>query len=97
MEQHILLDLYSIVPPPYVVELNNHPLGNELQAALQKLTGRRTVPNVMVNGRSIGGGDDIEELHDDNELAEKLLSMGGKRMTKVERLDDGEKKTEMKA
>jgi hypothetical protein len=44
------------------------------------MTGRRTVPNVLINGRSIGGGDDVAALHDSGALIEKIKSMGGKRM-----------------
>ncbi|KAK3651192.1 hypothetical protein LTR56_002050 [Elasticomyces elasticus] len=82
--KHILLDMYTISPPPYVVELDQHELGQGLQGALHKSTGRRTVPNVLINGKSIGGGDDIEALHRDGKLAETLRSMGGKRVVSVE-------------
>jgi len=44
------------------------------------MTGRRTVPNILINGKSIGGGDDVQELHESGKLAEKVKSMGGKRM-----------------
>ena len=94
--QHILLDLYSIVPPPYVVELDEHKLGSGLQSALERLTGRRTVPNVMINGKSIGGGDEVGELHEEDKLASTISTMVGKRMTKVQRIDEDSKKTEMK-
>ncbi|OQO04934.1 hypothetical protein B0A48_07952 [Cryoendolithus antarcticus] len=81
--KHILLDLYTITPPPYVVELDQHELGPGLQAALLKSTGRRTVPNVLINGKSIGGGDDIQELHETGKLAETVQAMGGKRVMSV--------------
>jgi glutaredoxin len=83
--KHILLDLYSITPPPYVVELDQHELGSGLQDALKKSTGRRTVPNILINGKSIGGGDDVEALHNGDELVEKVKSMGGKRIVEVKR------------
>lgn len=94
--QHILLDLYNISPPPYVVELDEHPLGSELQSALEKTTGRRTVPNVLINGRSIGGGDDVQELHDDDELIRTITSYGGKRIVNMEKVSGYERKTEMR-
>lgn len=78
--KHILLDLYKISPPPYVVELDEHELGQQLQAQLGQMTGRRTVPNILINGKSIGGGDDVQELHDSGKLMDKVKSMGGKRM-----------------
>ena len=78
--KRILLEKYTIVPAPYVVELDTHPLGPGLQAALAKSTGRRTVPNVLVSGRSIGGGDDIEALDAGGGLLEKVKGMAGKRI-----------------
>ncbi|KAI6904780.1 hypothetical protein KC318_g6271 [Hortaea werneckii] len=78
--KHILLDMYNITPAPYVVELDQHELGPGLQATLQKSTGRRTVPNVLINGKSIGGGDDIAALHQEGKLIETVTSMAGKRV-----------------
>ncbi|KAJ5359916.1 hypothetical protein N7517_009107 [Penicillium concentricum] len=74
----ILLEHYSIEPKPLVVELDQHPLGPYLQALLAQSTGRRTVPNVLVSGKSIGGGDDIAALDQSDELASTLRQMGGK-------------------
>ncbi|KAL8947928.1 MAG: hypothetical protein Q9222_005831 [Ikaeria aurantiellina] len=76
----ILLEKYTIVPTPFVVELDEHRLGSGLQAALEKSTGRRTVPNVLINGKSIGGGDDVQKLDMDGELVGKVKNMGGKRI-----------------
>ncbi|KAI0841193.1 glutaredoxin [Hypoxylon sp. FL0890] len=81
----ILLDKYSIDPAPYVVELDEHPLGKELQARLGVMTGRRTVPNIMINGKSLGGSDEIAELDSRKTLIDKLKSMGGKRLSMKER------------
>ena len=79
----ILLEKYTIVPAPFVVELNEHRLGQGLQSALAKSTGRRTVPNVLINGKSIGGGDDVEALDTKDELIDKVKSMGGKRIVEA--------------
>jgi glutaredoxin 3 len=39
--------------------------GADIQAALLSLTGQRTVPNVFVNGKHVGGNDDTHAaLHD---------------------------------
>ncbi|KAF2102866.1 hypothetical protein NA57DRAFT_71851 [Rhizodiscina lignyota] len=78
--KRILLEDYKITPAPYVVELDEHPLGPELQAALATSTGRRTVPNVLINGKSIGGGDDVQALHDQGTLTDTVKTMGGKRI-----------------
>ncbi|RYP85966.1 hypothetical protein DL769_000829 [Monosporascus sp. CRB-8-3] len=87
----ILLEKYSIDPAPYVVELDEHPLGAKIQARLGDLTGRKTVPNIMINQKSIGGGDEIAELDGRKTLIDKFKSMGGKRFTMKERFVDKSK------
>ncbi|KAJ8058257.1 hypothetical protein OCU04_012451 [Sclerotinia nivalis] len=84
----ILLEKYSIDPLPYVIELDQHPLGGKLQARLAQLTGRRTVPNVLINGVSIGGGDDVAELHAKKNLEEKVKDLGGKKIKDVKAIAD---------
>jgi glutaredoxin len=79
----ILLDKYNIVPSPFVVELDQHPLGPKLQNLLAENTKRRTVPNILISGRTIGGGDEISTLHEEGELVEKIRSLGGKQMMEV--------------
>jgi glutaredoxin len=81
--KRILLEKYIIDPKPFVVELDQHPLGLNLQSRLEEITGRRTVPNVLVNGKSIGGGDDVAALDDSDELVKKIKELGGKRMVDV--------------
>ncbi|KAK9421638.1 putative Glutaredoxin domain-containing protein [Seiridium unicorne] len=81
----LLLEKYSIEPPPFVVELDEHPLGKQLQDKLGEMTGRRTVPNIMINGKSIGGSDDIAELDSRGTLIDKVKSMGGKRVSMKEK------------
>lgn len=71
------------MPSPFVVELDQHPLGPKLQASLEKTTGRRTVPNVLINGKSIGGGDDVEALDTGGDLVDKVKSMAGKRIMEI--------------
>lgn len=68
-----------------MVELDLHPIGPNVQQLLEQTTGRRTVPNILVNGKSIGGGDDIAALDQSDELASKLRSMGGKWIVDVSR------------
>lgn len=83
--KRILLDNYSIVPAPYVVELDHHHLGRKLQTVLAETTGRRTVPNVLVNGKSIGGGDDMGALDEMDQMTSTLTDLGGKWIQKVTR------------
>lgn len=82
--KNILLNKYKIEPEPYVVELDLHPLGPKLQTLLHKSTGRKTVPNVLVLGKSIGGGDDMIELDETDTLVSKLKEMGSTRITEVD-------------
>jgi glutaredoxin len=60
-------------------------LGKKVQDLLQSLTGRRTVPNIMINSQSLGGSDEVVKLDRENELSEKIKQMGGKRIVSVER------------
>lgn len=85
----LLLEKYSISPDPYVVELDEHPLGPYLQDHLEEKTGRRTVPNVLINGISIGGADDIVDLDNHDKLVEKVLSLGNKHVQIEERFVSG--------
>lgn len=83
--KHILLDGYTISPAPFVVELDKHPIGKEIQALLKETTGRGTVPNILVNGKSIGGGDDIAAMDQSDDLATRLREYGGKWVADVSR------------
>jgi glutaredoxin len=87
-----LLEKYVIDPEPYVVELDNHPLGSGIQAHLADLTGRRTVPNILINGVSIGGGDSVAELDSSRTLIDKIKDIGGKKILDAKlRLEDDSK------
>ncbi|PKS10536.1 hypothetical protein jhhlp_002290 [Lomentospora prolificans] len=79
----LLMERYVIDPPPFVVELDVHPLGPELQDLLKETTGRGTVPNIMVNGVSIGGSDDIAELDRNGELIAKVQDLGEARQVSM--------------
>jgi glutaredoxin len=84
----ILMEKYSIDPAPYVVELDEHPRGQELQAVLADMTGRKTVPNVMINKKSIGGADDTAELDARKTLIDKIKSLGDNKVSMKERFVD---------
>ncbi|KAI1364445.1 thioredoxin-like protein [Xylaria arbuscula] len=81
----VLLEKYIIEPTPYVVELDEHPLGSQLQELLKEKTGRRTVPNILVRGKPVGGSDEIAELDLRKTLIDKFKSMGGKKISMKER------------
>ncbi|CAA7059025.1 unnamed protein product [Microthlaspi erraticum] len=59
---------------PYVVELDEREDGYSIQSAVGEIVGRRTVPQVFINGKHIGGSDDTVDAHESGELA-KLLGV----------------------
>lgn len=59
---------YTITPEPVVVELDEHPHGDELQDHIGLVSGRRTVPNVHILGTSRGGSDDFAALEKSGKL-----------------------------
>jgi glutaredoxin 3 len=56
----------------HAVELDQHPKGSQYQAALQTLTGQRTVPNIWINGKHIGGSDNLHRAYSDGTLNNML-------------------------
>ncbi|CCF57683.1 hypothetical protein KAFR_0D00360 [Kazachstania africana CBS 2517] len=55
-----------------VLQVNQLPEGSDIQDALLELTGQRTVPNIYIKGKHIGGNDDLQILKQSGKL-EKLL------------------------
>jgi hypothetical protein len=49
---------------------------DHLQTLLQRLTGRRTVPNLLLDFESIGGSDEVALLHGEGGLQRKFEEMG---------------------
>ncbi|XP_065858769.1 glutaredoxin-C3 [Euphorbia lathyris] len=58
---------------PYVVELDLRDDGSQIQYVLLELVGRRTVPQVFLNGKHIGGCDDLKAAVQSGQL-QKLLA-----------------------
>jgi glutaredoxin 3 len=58
------------------IELDMRDDGPSIQSALASLTGRSTVPNVFVGGKSIGGGDDTAAAHRSGSLRKALEAAG---------------------
>ncbi|KDP32664.1 hypothetical protein JCGZ_13662 [Jatropha curcas] len=56
----------------YVVELDLRDDGAQIQYVLLDLVGRRTVPQVFVNGKHIGGSDDLKDAVQSGKLLELL-------------------------
>lgn len=55
-----------------VYELDQMKDGSEIQNALAEITGQRTVPNVWVRGKFVGGNDDTHALLRTGKLKEML-------------------------
>ncbi|XP_039119132.1 glutaredoxin-C8 isoform X2 [Dioscorea cayenensis subsp. rotundata] len=64
----------SLSKVPYVVELDERDDGWDIQDALSEIVGRRTVPQVFINGKHLGGSDDTVEAYENGKLA-KLLGV----------------------
>uniref|UniRef100_A0ACD5UHT6 Uncharacterized protein n=1 Tax=Avena sativa TaxID=4498 RepID=A0ACD5UHT6_AVESA len=62
---------------PYVVELDQREDGGDIQDALAEMVGRRTVPQVFVRGKHLGGSDDTVDAYESGKLA-KLLNIAVK-------------------
>lgn len=78
-----------------MVELDIHPLGKQLQSYLGGITGRKTVPNVLIQAKSIGGGDDVQDLDQSGELMDTVRRMGGKRMIISKVVPESEKRAKV--
>ena len=68
----LLTNSYTFSPSYHVVELDRHEHTKELQDQIEKVTGRRTVPNVIIGGTSRGGYTEIAELHKNDELLDSF-------------------------
>ncbi|KAJ8775283.1 hypothetical protein K2173_020287 [Erythroxylum novogranatense] len=58
------------------VELDVESDGGEVQNALAQWTGQRTVPNVFIGGKHIGGCDTTTGLHKEGKLVPLLAEAG---------------------
>ncbi|KAJ4302010.1 Glutaredoxin [Collariella sp. IMI 366227] len=62
------------------LELNQESDGDDIQNALQKMTGQRTVPNIFIGRVHIGGNSDLEAVvknGKDGKKIEQLLKEAG--------------------
>ncbi|RZC44713.1 hypothetical protein C5167_037652 [Papaver somniferum] len=69
--KHMFSELHE---KPFVVELDLRDDGAEIQNVLLDLVGKRTVPQVFINGKHIGGSDDTRAALHNGEL-QKLLDV----------------------
>lgn len=66
----------SLSVPAKVIELDEIADGTDVQAGIEELTGRRTVPQVFVGGRHVGGCDDTMAAFSSGELKSMLTEVG---------------------
>ncbi|KAL6583786.1 glutaredoxin [Orobanche minor] len=59
-----------------LIELDEESDGAEIQRALEEMTGQRTVPNVFIGGKHIGGSDVVAEKNAKGELVSLLDAAG---------------------
>ena len=59
-----------------VIDLSKHANTHDIQSTLQAMTRRRTVPNVFVGGKSIGGGDETRSFQQNGKLVPLLVEAG---------------------
>lgn len=59
----------------FILELDNIEDGADIQAYLQTLTGQRTVPNIFISQKHIGGCDDLFKLEKGGELKTLLAKI----------------------
>ncbi|KAI8364237.1 thioredoxin-like protein [Blakeslea trispora] len=68
-----LLNSFNLKEPLTVVEVDLRDDDYEVKMVLKEISGRDTFPNVFLNGKTIGGSDDLEALNQADQL-EALLS-----------------------
>ncbi|KAF9119613.1 glutaredoxin [Mortierella sp. 14UC] len=59
----------------HVLELDNLDDGSAIQAYLAELTGQRTVPNIFISQKHIGGCDDLFRLERSGQLKTLLAKI----------------------
>uniref|UniRef100_K3WRU6 Glutaredoxin domain-containing protein n=1 Tax=Globisporangium ultimum (strain ATCC 200006 / CBS 805.95 / DAOM BR144) TaxID=431595 RepID=K3WRU6_GLOUD len=59
-----------------LIELDQVDDGDAIQDALTEITGQRTVPNVFIGGKSVGGNSDIQALYKNDQLVPLLKQHG---------------------
>lgn len=50
--------------------------GDQIQAYLAEKTGQRTVPNIFIEQKHVGGNSDLQRLKNSSELKKRLVSAG---------------------
>ncbi|EDO19131.1 hypothetical protein Kpol_2000p99 [Vanderwaltozyma polyspora DSM 70294] len=70
--QTLFTDYHVPKDKSLVLQLNQMEDGDDIQAALAEITGQRTVPNIYIDGKHIGGNSDLQQLKSSGKLDELL-------------------------
>ncbi|KAH9109232.1 hypothetical protein LEN26_013220 [Aphanomyces euteiches] len=57
---------------PLTIELDDLETGDDIHSVLVEMTSLRTVPNVFINGKHIGGCDSVMKLVKSNKLLDTI-------------------------
>jgi glutaredoxin 3 len=57
-----------------ILELDTRPDGADIMSALTELTGQKTVPNIYIKGKHIGGCSDLITLKESGQLKQLFSS-----------------------
>lgn len=68
-----IFSLYNINPRPFIIEVDERDDADEVKQTLIKFTYQSTFPNIFINGRSIGGSEDLAIMHISGRLEELLI------------------------
>ncbi|GES98294.1 thioredoxin-like protein [Rhizophagus clarus] len=71
-----ILSMYRISPSVLIIEVDKRDDADEFKQALIKTTYRSTFPNVFIDGKSIGGSDELAIMHSNGRLSEILVDAG---------------------
>ncbi|ESK93842.1 glutaredoxin domain protein [Moniliophthora roreri MCA 2997] len=71
-----LLETYGLRPPPKVIEVDLRDDSTQIKAILTRLTKQSTFPNIFIQGKSVGGSDDLHKLHSEKSLRRILEKAG---------------------
>ncbi|RGB36851.1 thioredoxin-like protein [Rhizophagus diaphanus] len=71
-----ILSMYHISPSVLIIEVDNRDDADEFKKALIKSTYRSTFPNIFIDGKSIGGSDELATMHSNGRLSEILVDAG---------------------
>jgi len=71
-----LLASYNLSPPPKIVEVDLRDDGDFIKLILTRLTNHSTFPNIVLNGKGLGGSDSLHTLHAQGKLKRMFESAG---------------------